>query len=57
MDPTVSGAIVGAVGSVSGAVIGTVLGYALANRSADLSVFANYRIDMYYLKGLYWKKF
>lgn len=53
MDPTVSGAIIGAVGSVSGAVIGTILGYALANRSAYLSVFANYRVDMYYLKGLY----
>jgi hypothetical protein len=53
MDPAILGAIIGAIGSVTGAVIGTIVGYTLANRKADISLFANYRVAMYYLKGIY----
>ncbi|WP_029890980.1 hypothetical protein [Polycyclovorans algicola] len=51
MDAVVASGLIGALGSIVGALSGAALGYKLANRSAEVSVLANFRFTVYYLKG------
>ena len=48
MDATLTAGIVGAVGSVAGAVIGTIVGYRLNNSHADVDVYIDNRVWLYY---------
>lgn len=48
MDPSLTAGIVGAVGSVAGAVIGTIVGYRLNNSKAEVDVYLDNRVWLYY---------
>ncbi|WP_152028172.1 hypothetical protein [Stutzerimonas stutzeri] len=48
MDPTLAAGIVGATGSIAGALLGTILGYKMSNSKADVEVYVDNRVWLYY---------
>lgn len=53
MDPTLTAGIIGAVGSVFGAAIGTILGYKLNNSKADVEIYLDNRVWLYYYESFF----
>lgn len=48
MDPTLVAGIVAATGSIAGALLGTALGYKLSNSKADIDVYIDNQVWLYY---------
>ncbi|MEZ0147850.1 MAG: hypothetical protein AB9Q22_10735 [Candidatus Reddybacter sp.] len=53
MDPILTTGIVGAVGSVTGTILGTIVGYKLNNSKADVDVYLDNRVWLYYYESCF----